>query len=192
MIKIKPHDIAFDIDGVVADTMSSFIHVAKKQFGINSIRKEQITSYWLEDCLGIPDETIKSIINQILEDPFGTKLKPIDGAIETLSQISNHAPLYFVTARPVQRPIEIWLKTVLQDVPPDKIKVLATGQHDLKPKVLKKLGKTFFVEDHLETCHNIHKAGLKPIVFNQPWNQGQTPFARIGSWNELRELLELT
>ncbi len=190
MIKIKPNDIAFDIDGVVADTMSSFIYVAKKQFGINAIRKEQITSYWLEECLDLPEKTIKAIINRILEDPFRTKLKPIEGAVETLTRLTSFGPVHFVTARPVKDPIEKWLKTVLRKVPSHKIIVHATGQHDIKPRVIKKLGKTFFLEDHLETCKAIFDAGLKPIVFDQPWNQGEPPFVRIKSWIELNMLLE--
>ncbi len=192
MIKIKPNDIAFDIDGVVADTMSSFIYVAKKEFGINTIKREQITSYWLEECLNVPEEIIKAIINQILEDPFKTRLRPIEGATETLGLLSEFGPIHFVTARPIKEPIEDWLKTVLKKVPSRRIKVHATGQHDIKPQVIKKLGKTFFLEDHLETCKAIHQAGLKAIVFDQPWNQGQIPFTRIKSWQELRKLLELT
>ncbi len=192
MIKIKPHEIAFDIDGVVADTMSSFIGVAKKEFGINSIRKEQITSYWLEECLDIPEDTIKAIINRILEDPFDTGLRPIDGAVETLEAIGRCCPVYFVTARPVKEPIVEWLLKHLKDIPRDRIRVEATGQHDLKPHVLRRLGKTYFLEDHLDTCLALHASGLRPIVFDQPWNQGQTPFYRISGWKELKGLLELT
>ncbi len=191
MIKIKPQEIAFDIDGVVADTMSSFIFIAKREFGINTIRKEQITSYWLEDCLDIPDDVIKAIINRILEDPFDTRLKPLPGAVETLKGISSKSTLYFVTARPVKEPIEVWLQHHLSGVPKEKIKVEATGQHDIKPVVLKRLGRPYFLEDHLETCNALFHQGLKPIVFDQPWNQGKTPFHRVKGWNELRAMLEL-
>ncbi len=190
MIKIKPQDIAFDIDGVVADTMSSFIQIAKDHFGINSIRKEDITSYWLEECLDIPETVIKEIINKILEDPFGTKLKPIEGAVDTIKAICQNCPVYFVTARPVKEPITEWLYTILEDVPQERIRVVATGQHAMKPRVLKEIGKTYFLEDHLETCQAIHLAGLRPIVFDQPWNRDDTPFLRIHNWNQLKRLLE--
>ncbi|NPA95323.1 MAG: haloacid dehalogenase [Thermodesulfobacteria bacterium] len=191
MIKIKPHQIAFDIDGVVADTMSSFIGIAKKEFGINSIRKEQITSYWLEECLNIPEDIIGAIINRILADPFGTALEPLPGAIETLKLIAQHSPLYFVTARPIREPIEEWLRQKLAGVSPDKIKIEATGQHSLKPQVLKEIGRPYFLEDHLETCHALYEHGLKPIVFDQPWNQGKTPLYRVHGWGELKAMLEL-
>ncbi len=191
MIKIKPHEIAFDIDGVVADTMSSFIKVARKEFGINSIRKEQITSYWLEKCLNIPEDTVKAIIDRILENPFSTGLSPIEGAVETLEAIAECCPVYFVTARPLREPIVKWLHTVMRTIPPDRIIVEATGRHDLKPQVLKELGKRYFVEDHLDTCKAIHSCGLKPIVFDQPWNQGTVPFLRITDWEDIGNLLEL-
>jgi len=71
--KISPNELAFDIDGVVADTMKAFIRIAKEEFGINYIRKEQITSYWIEECLPIPLDIIETIINRLLSDPFGIK-----------------------------------------------------------------------------------------------------------------------
>ncbi len=189
-IKIKPDQIAFDIDGVVADTMSAFIDIARNEFGINSIRKEQITTYWLEDCLSIDEAVIKAIIERILTDPFGIDLKPMDGAVETLGKLAHRNPIRFVTARPVREPIEEWLKSILGSVSRDRIHVIATGKHEIKVEVLKELGISFFVEDHLETCQEICQQGLKAIVYDHPWNQGPTPFLRVKSWQELSRLLE--
>ena len=189
MIKIKPQEIAFDIDGVVADTMSSFIYIAKRDFGIHGIRKEQITSYWLEECLSIPEETITAIINKILEDPFDTKLRPMNGAKEVLREISKHSKLTFVTARPIKAPIERWLLSTLDGIDRERVRIVATGRHELKVQILKELGISYFLEDHLETCQRICKEGLRAIVYDHPWNQGETPFLRIKNWDELRALL---
>ncbi len=191
MIKIKPDKIAFDIDGVVADTMASFIKVAKEDYGIEGIKREEITSYWLEDCLPIPDEIIGEIISKILEDPFKTGLKPIKGAVEVLTELSQKSPLTFVTARPVKEPIVSWLKQTLIYVDPQRINVIATGKHEAKVNVLKELGISYFLEDHLETCLQIFEAGIKAIVYDQPWNQGNTPFLRVKNWTELKKLLDI-
>ena len=192
MLKIKPHEIAFDIDGVVADTMSSFIYVAKKEFGINGIKKEQITSYWLENCLPIPEDIITAIIKRILEDPFGTKLAPMEGAVDVLRKISRFSRLVFITARPVREPVEEWLWVNLKGIPKTQIKIIATGKHEIKAEILKELKISYFLDDHLETCKRICERGLKAIVYDHPWNQGETPFLRVKNWHEIKRLIHFS
>ncbi len=184
-LNIVPDKTGFDIDGVVADTMGSFIRIAKDDYGINTIKKENITSYWLEQCLPIPDHIIGEIIEKILADPFGTGLKPIPGAIETLEALAAYAPLTFVTARPNGKPIEEWLRKQLAGVPPEMIRVTATGEHSAKASLLKEIGISYFVEDHLETCLEIAREGITAIVFDQPWNRQDSSLPRAASWREL-------
>ncbi len=191
VIKIKPTKIAFDIDGVVADTMSAFLRIAQNEFGVEGIRREHITSYWLEDCLPMDEDIIKAVIERILKDPFGIGLTPMDKAVDVLQRLSEHGPLKFVTARPVRAPIEEWLRKELNPVPLDRIQVIATGRHEIKAGVLKEMGIDCFVEDHLETCRSICKAGLKAIVYDHPWNQGDTPYLRVRNWQEIEDLIDL-
>ncbi len=189
MKMIDPRRIAFDIDGVVADTMSSFLEIAKKDFGIGGICKEDITTYWLEQCLPMPPEVVDAVIKKILQDPFGTGLSPIPGAREALCHIAKMAPLRFVTARPVKTPIERWIHKLLSPVSPEKIQVVATGIHSAKAEVLSNMGVSFFVEDHLETCLQIEQAGIKAIIFDQPWNRRDSYIFRIHSWEELLDFI---
>jgi uncharacterized HAD superfamily protein len=188
---ISPSEIGFDIDGVVADTMKAFIRVARDEFGINYISKEQITSYWIEECLPIPLDIIKTIINRLLADPFGIELEPLPGAREALVRLAAHGRLTFVTARPVKEPIEAWLVSLLSDVPRGDIRVIATGQHSAKARVLEELKLKYFIDDHLETCQDLHKKGIRTIVFDQPWNRGHTPFLRIRSWKALSGIIKM-
>ncbi len=193
LTRLIPEETGFDIDGVVADTMASFIGIAKKDYGIHNIVKEQITSYWLEECLPIPDEIIGKIIEKILNDPFGTGLEPISGAVDALTEISKAAPLTFVTARPLKAPIEKWIHTTLHKVPSSRIRVIATGEHSAKVSVLQENGIMNFVEDHLATCVQIHEAGMNAIVYDQPWNRKDThDLPRTGSWKELLSKMELS
>jgi uncharacterized HAD superfamily protein len=185
MDPISPSEIGFDIDGVVADTMKAFIRVAGEEFGINYISKEQITSYWIEECLPVPLDIIKSIINRLLADPFGIELEPLPGAREVLIRLAAHGRLTFVTARPAKEPIEAWLVSLLSEVPREDIRVIATGHHLAKAEVLEELKLKYFIDDHLETCQDLHSRGIRTIVFDQPWNRGHTPFLRISSWEDL-------
>jgi len=188
---ISPFEIGFDIDGVVADTMKAFIRIAQEEFGINYISKEQITSYWIEECLPIPLDIIKTIINRLLADPFGIELEPLPGAREVLVRLVAQGRLTFVTARPVKEPIEAWLVSLLSEVPHEDIRVIATGHHSAKAEVLEELKLKYFVDDHLETCQDLHKRGIRTIVFDQPWNRGHTPFLRIRTWKDLSGIIKM-
>jgi len=187
---ISPSEIGFDIDGVVADTMEAFIRIAREEFGINYISKEQITSYWIEECLPIPLNIIKTIINRLLADPFGIELEPLPGAREVLMKLAAHGRLTFVTARPAKEPIEAWLVSLLSEVPRGDIRVIATGHHSAKAAVLEELKLKCFIDDHLETCQDLHKRGIRTIVFDQPWNRGHTPFLRIRTWKDLSGIIK--
>jgi uncharacterized protein len=188
---ILPSEIGFDIDGVVADTMKAFMRIAEEEFGIDYIKKEQITSYWIEECLPIPLDIIKAIINRLLMDPIGIRLEPLPGARETLMRLSVHDSLTFVTARSVKEPIEDWLISLLSGVAHKDIRVIATGQYSAKAGVLDELKLKYFIDDHLETCRDLHKRGIKTFVFDQPWNRGNTPFLRIRSWKALSGIIKM-
>jgi len=186
-----PSQIGFDIDGVVTDTMEAFLRIANIEYGITGITKEQITSYWLEECLPIPEEIVDVIIQRILHDPFGIDLKPIPGALETLNQLGQKNKLIFVTARPVGEPIANWLKTQLPEVDNSNIEVYATSTHAAKANTLNSLNITWFIEDHLETCKSLASHGIKTVLYDQPWNQGNAPFLRVKSWAEIKKLLSI-
>ena len=186
---ITPDKIAFDIDGVVANTMALFLEIGRKDYGINHIRYEDITEYFLEDCLDIDPKIIKIIINRILEGDFEPELKPIDGAAEVLSEIAEAHPLLFVTARPELSTIEKWTYKVLP-VRPSAIEVIATGTFEAKGDVLNERGIQYFVEDCLGVCHMLSERAITPILFSQPWNRSPNhPFREVGSWAEIRALV---
>ncbi len=182
--------LAFDIDGVVTDTMEAFLSIASQEYGYH-LKKEDITSYWLDKCLDIPTSVVDAIVHRILNDPYGVGLSPIEGAFEALRRFSLCSPLIFVTARPLAGPIEGWLQAGLSISNGASMKVIATGKHGAKLEVLKAMGIKFFVEDHLDTCRQLCEHGINAIVFDQPWNQGGTPYKRVGSWMELRQIFSI-
>ena len=49
---------------------------------------------------------------------------------------------------------------------------------------------TCFVEDRLDTCYRLQDAGIRPIVFKQPWNREPHPFVEVGSWKQLEDLID--
>jgi len=190
---INPASLAFDIDGVVADTMGLFLCIAKDDYNIRDVDYEDITSYMLEDCLGqkIDKEIIDLIITRLLDGDYVQSLKPIDGATEVLTKIANiYTPLLFVTARPYPGPIRDWLLETL-GLTDGAIHIVSTGSFDKKTDVLLEHQATHFVEDRLETCFDLAEAGLNPVLFKQPWNRERHPFKEVQNWNELAALIDL-
>ncbi|MFO7560071.1 MAG: haloacid dehalogenase [Desulfobacterales bacterium] len=189
MVKIDPNSVAFDIDGVVADTMSLFIDIARDEFNLKNIQYEQITSYSLEECLDINKEIMASIVKKLLDGNYSATLQPIKDAPQVLSRLGRkHGPVLFVTARPYPGPITEWILENLSLEQPS-IEIVATGSFDAKAEILKDRNISYFVEDRLETCFTLKEAGITPILFKQPWNRKNSRFIEVGSWNELENLI---
>ena len=68
-MKIHPGHIGFDIDGVVADTMEAFIRLADEDYGINTIKPEDIICYMVEECLDVDPVMVDEIFGRLLDDP---------------------------------------------------------------------------------------------------------------------------
>ena len=189
--RIDPATIAFDIDGVFADTMRLFVQIVRDDFRHADLRYEDITSYALDECLDLAPEVLSGAIAQILDGSHREPLCPMEGAAEVISRISRSCgPVLFVTARPDPNFIEPWIAGVLQQGH-NGIQVIATGDFDAKLEVLLEYGKTVFVEDRLETCFDLVRGGITPIVYRQPWNRQPHPFLEVGSWPELAGLMGL-
>jgi len=189
--RIDPTRLAFDFDGVFADTMHLFLEIAHQEFRVDGIRYEDITCYDLESCIDMDPGVIHAIIEQILEGSHIIPLRPMNEAPWVISRIlRRHAPVLFVTARTDPKPVLKWMKEVLGQNS-SAIEIVATGTYDRKAEVLLDRSVSYFVEDRLETCFALDAAGVKPIVYRQPWNRAQHPFPEVGSWEELQLLIDI-
>lgn len=187
---IHPSSMAFDIDDVVADTMSLFLEIARHEYRLDNFRHADITSYMVEDCIDIDKGILETIFSRIIDGNFSIPLLPLAGAPEVLSRLSRyHRPLLFVTARPSLDSISDWIQRIL---PLDRtsIDIVATGAFDRKADVLVNRNISYFVEDRLETCYTLEAAGVTPILFKRPWNRKAHPFTEVGSWSELEEMID--
>lgn len=189
---IDPSSIAFDIDGVVADTMSLLIEIARNDFAIDTIRYEDIKTYTLEDCLDVDQETLNAIVQKLLDGTYSATLLPIPDAPAVLSRLGGRwSPLLFVTARPYPGPIVDWLMEHL-NVERSDVDIITTGSFDAKADILLNRGISHFVEDRLETCTILAEKGITPILFRQPWNRDNCQFIEVGSWRELELMIDFS
>ena len=186
---VAPHSIAFDVDGVIADTMRLFLDIAADEFGVSGIRYEDITCYHLEDCIDMEPEVIDAVIRRLLDGGYRSRLNPVPGAPPVLQRLARRCGrLLFVTARPHVGPIDDFMRGILADEA-RSVDIIATGSFEAKTEVLQRHGITHFVEDRLETCFSLNSAGITPVLFAQPWNREPHPFIEVSSWREIEELI---
>lgn len=186
---IDPSTIAFDIDGVIADTMTLFLEIARQDYRVNGIRYEDMTCYSLEDCIDMDPALIGIILERIMDGDYSVPLQPFEGSGEVLARIAPYrSPLLFVTARPHAGPISAWMEALVP-VRPETLQVVATGSFEAKAEVLLDSGIRFFVEDRMETCFQLKSAGIEPILYRQPWNRVKHPFVEVRGWRDLEALI---
>jgi uncharacterized HAD superfamily protein len=188
---IPPEVLAFDIDGVVADTMATFVQLAVDRYGLAGLTKDHLSHYDLHRCLDIDRRIIEELICLTLSDEHTLLMPPMAGAPEVLTELSARAPLRFVTARIWPESITRWLHAQLPEVAVERIQVIATGSPEAKLNILQGLGVRYFVEDRLETCHFLAQDGIQPLLFDQPWNRVANDFLRVESWHQLRRLCHI-
>jgi uncharacterized HAD superfamily protein len=184
--RIHPGELAYDIDGVVADTMEIFVQLARDRYGMTELSKDDLTQYDLHQCVPLDRSEVDELICLTLDDEHTSQVPPMPGAPELLTELAGHGPLRFVTARIWPESIIHWLHATLPRVAGDDIQVIATGDPAAKLAVLHDLGVRYFLEDRLETCELLAQDGIQPLLFDQPWNQGAAGFPRIHDWYEFR------
>lgn len=184
---IDPAELAFDIDGVIADTMHLFLDILADHYDVHSVRYTDITCYRLDQCLDLDEEILHGAVARILSGDYRATLKPVPGVEPVLRRIGEATGrILMVTARPEPGPIEAWMNHLL-DGQHARARIIATGSFEAKTDVLLENGVRWFVEDRLETCHLIQAAGITPVVFRQPWNQASHDFLQVASWPELEQ-----
>ncbi len=182
--------LAFDIDGVVADIMTTFLAMAREKYGQgHHLTYDHITTFRLEDCLDLEPWIIRALIRELIDRPHELPIAPFPQAIPVLKRLAEEVPLVFVTARDRAEPIQSWLNNALAPVPSRAIWVIATANPDAKLRYLQAHAITYFVEDRLETCFDLAAQGITPILFAQPWNRQPHPFLEVQGWPELAHLL---
>lgn len=189
---IRPESIGFDFDGVIADIAEAFIRIACREYGYCAIVPEDICSFQLEHCLPIERSIVESIFAAILDDSVGTGLKPIDGAIATLTRLSRVAPVTIITARPEPRPVLDWLQRHCPPKTLRRIELIVTGDHDNKESFIRACSLRHFIDDRANTCLQLAEAGLEPIVYTQPWNRDQHDLPAVIDWQELAGLIDFS
>jgi hypothetical protein len=112
----------------------------------------------------------------------------MENAISVLHRFARESPLTFVTARPREKPISLWLKHFLEPVTYAEMRLVAMGEHDNKTSYIKDLGLKYFVDDRLQTCRKLAREGINPLVYSQPWNKADHDLPTVSNWKAIHAL----
>ena len=186
---IKADVIGFDLDGVIADTAETFLRLACSKHGYCSFTCEDITNFELEDCIPIPRDLVDKIFTEILTDSLETELKPMKGAVDTLTLLAQKSTVTIITARPLLPPVLDWIDVFFPAETREAIKVIATGDHNDKVRHIHEHGLKYFVDDRAETCMQLASADIIPLVFSQPWNQNRHNLQSVENWADIQDLI---
>ncbi len=188
-IPIPISEIGFDFDGVIADTAEAFIRLACEEHGYCSFSRENITNFELENCLDIPQPLVEKIFTDILNNSMATELMPMPGAVQSLEGFTRGGTVTIITARPIKKPIFDWLEHFFTGPAREKIRVVATGDHNDKVRHIHQHGLKYFIDDRAETCIQLAREDITPYVFNQPWNRNRHELQTVADWDEIRALV---
>jgi uncharacterized HAD superfamily protein len=187
-MNIPLSEFAFDFDGVVADTFRLFVRMANSDYHYR-IDYETITEYEFLKVIEMDQQHALEIIQILTNEPHEIDLRPNQGAVEVLTRMSAHTPLLCVTARPFGDPIKLWFGKNMPAISPSCLNVEATGVNTGKLEILRKHNIRYFIDDRLDTCHQLSESGITPIVYNQPWNRKSHPFRTVDNWDDLAGFL---
>ncbi|MFA5779555.1 MAG: hypothetical protein WC947_05425 [Elusimicrobiota bacterium] len=179
-------NIGTDLDGVIADSDPVYRFFIKKFLG-RELKREDVTSFFYEDCLGISVEEMNRVWDFFNEEKGWEKIEPVAGAIECLNKFASKNKIFVVSSRPVflEKVTKDWLDKYKVNY--DKL-ILTDGQPKLN--VIKNLNITHFIEDRLDYAQDMAKAGIKVLLFDYPWNQHsekQLNLFRVENWGDINE-----
>jgi 5'(3')-deoxyribonucleotidase len=189
-----PYVAGFDIDGVIADFVTSFRGTVRDKYGVE-LREEQIRGHDLSLALGIGHGELSPLVRTTLERR-NPNLYP--KAAEGLAQlVTAGLEVHIITARwngdPDGLPqIEQWLgeRGLQKGVHYHRIDAVREGaKHGLAARL------DCFVDDNLMEL--IEMADQRPdvptlIVYDHPWNQTADVhgrYCRVTDWPELVALI---
>ncbi len=129
------------------------------------------------------------IFTEILTDSLETELKPMKGAVDTLTLLAQKSTVTIITARPLLPPVLDWIDVFFPAETREAIKVIATGDHNDKVRHIHEHGLKYFVDDRAETCMQLARADIIPLVFSQPWNQNRHNLQSVENWADIQDLI---
>lgn len=184
------HDkkIAFDFDGVIADTGRKKMEWIKNR-GI-PVKNSDKTSFYKELSCKLSKIEIDKIYKEMAQSIFLPEVlndtQPVENAIETIKKLSLNYDVYIITARTEKliEPVKTWLKKYNIN---QNIKEIISSFYESKQDICLKNNIYFLCDDDLRHLTD-KKINLK-VWFNKGELEKSEDIIIAKSWQEIENIL---
>ena len=186
-----PSTIILDCDGVLVDWVEGF-HAFMEEQGF-TLNPAMAHSYNINDRYnGVTSEDSKAQILEFNHSPDILDLKPLPEAINALANLKTvHNYNFVVITSFAENPAAIKnreenLKNVFGESTFSKIVCVPCGAE--KDEALQPYlnSGALFIDDRTSNIETALRLGLRPVLFNQPWNaRDQVDVFRVSDWIDL-------
>ena len=185
-------NIGIDIDDTINNLHEIIFEKGKEFNKCNSIVFNENPNEWDWDkAFGWNDELALKFLHQNIEDSYlSASIK--ENAVNIINKLYNDGhKIFIITSRSKKHckdPFgvsEQWLKQ--HNIKYNKLIVGAEN----KASVCMKNDIDVFIDDHVDFCEGVSKTSTKVLMFNSPYNQNETRYKRVNSWEEVyKNILE--
>ena len=191
--------IACDVDDVLFEFYLALAVFHNRVYG-TALCKKDFISYLVHEVWGGDMPTaIQKMWAFYRSESFRFSLPLVDGAVDGITRLSEAYDLHAVTGRP--HAIAHITEAALARQFPQRFRVMhhtdafSIGEGISRPKadVCRDVGASILIEDYLGHAIPCAEAGMRVILFDQPWNRGCDVsvygIERVRSWSEALTLL---
>ncbi|OHE78906.1 MAG: hypothetical protein A2107_12875 [Verrucomicrobia bacterium GWF2_62_7] len=164
-------NIGIDIDGVLADSVPSFLTLLNLMFG-KQWTPADITTYRFEDALGIGEKDAAQFWKLFARQGGWSRIKPIRGAVDFCTRLAKQHAIILVTGRPrhyVEIETKAWLRQ--HKISYDELIFVDSGQDKLQAALGAGQRLDLFIEDSYEYGKPLADAGIPVLLIDYPWNR---------------------
>lgn len=187
--------IGIDFDDVIADTIEMVARQHNEQYGTQFTREDFHVYDWHVIWGGTREEGIRKA-DTFFEKDQVKEIAPLKGVAEGLAALKAQGhELYIITGRSKRNVAETerWLEhhflNVFKSVHYAHFYTLdENAVKRSKLEICRELGVDLMLDDNLETALELADAGMKVILFDQPWNRNVAlpeGVTRVKGWEEV-------
>lgn len=194
-METKKTRIGIDVDDVVIEFFNNYLKFFNSHFGKNVTFKDISRYHIWELELGVSKEEALSIVVQVHNSEHPKKTSLVEGAKESINNLSKKYEIFFVTSRPTsvkERTIS-FLKEIFPEL---KFEIIFSGDihgnAKTKAEICFERGITTIIEDSASYAFDCAQKGVRAFLLDKPWNQEYEQhenLIKVKDWNEIVEHL---
>ena len=188
-------NIGIDVDEVLAELVEAYLEYHNQKYNTKTQKKDMF-SYSFREVLGVTETENEQNLFSFFKSEHFQKVRPIKGALKSVSLLAQKHQLCIITARPhnIREETKQWLSTYF----PDCFHSIyltnqwyGKGDKQLKSEVGKRQNIQIMIDDSLQHAQDCAAQGIYVLLadFNYPWNKTSEKLPenikRVHSWEEI-------